>query len=168
MSEKKTNVIIMSGIPGSGKSTWIQNHCNKDKTKVISRDQIRFSLLKEGDPYFSKEKETWAEFIRQIKCGIADSEVMNVVIDATHLNPASRTKILRALGDSLKNTTVYCIVMDTPLSICLERNSKRTGREYVPEDAIENMWNSFTIPSFEEGFDEIIIINEKGNLLKVR
>ena len=46
----------MVGAPGAGKSTFIKN--NKDKlcgsVNIVSRDEIRFSLLKDGDEYFSK------------------------------------------------------------------------------------------------------------------
>ena len=51
-------LILMMGIPGSGKSTWVKNHMKSDDI-YISRDEIRFSLLQPGDEYFSKEKEVW-------------------------------------------------------------------------------------------------------------
>ena len=48
---------VMCGGPGSGKSTWIKKNLPtfKGYTKVVSRDEIRFSLVKEGEEYFSKE-----------------------------------------------------------------------------------------------------------------
>ena len=56
---------LMCGIPGSGKSTWIkQNKIESDA--VISRDVVRFSLVKEHEEYFSKETEVFYTFIDQI------------------------------------------------------------------------------------------------------
>ena len=41
-----SKLILMCGVPGSGKSTWIKN--NKSETDLwISRDKIRFEKLKE-------------------------------------------------------------------------------------------------------------------------
>jgi predicted kinase len=43
-----TVLYLMCGIPGSGKSTWIkQNKIESDA--VISRDVVRFSLVKEHE-----------------------------------------------------------------------------------------------------------------------
>ena len=87
---------LMCGIPGSGKSTWIREHEKyfEPSYKVISRDEIRFSMLGENDDYFSKEKEVWDEYVKQAKDSLSKND--DTILDATHLNEASRTKILRA------------------------------------------------------------------------
>ena len=36
------------------------------------------------------------------------------------------------------------------MEIAFERNSHRTGRAKVPEDAIRNMYHSFTMPYYED------------------
>ena len=78
-----------------------------------------------------------------------------VIADATHINQASRTKTLRALGTALKDVSVTAIVMTTDIEEALMRNMKRKGLELVPEDAIEHMWARYTEPELEEGFDVI-------------
>ena len=60
---------LMCGIPGSGKSYWVRHHMT-DADAYISRDQIRFSMLKEGEEYFSHENEVFEEFIAQIQNAI--------------------------------------------------------------------------------------------------
>ena len=48
----------MSGVAGSGKSTWIKNNV-KHSSWIVSRDAIRKNLI--GDEsYFSKEKEVFS------------------------------------------------------------------------------------------------------------
>ena len=47
-------LFILMGAPGSGKSTWVKNHMTLNDS-YISRDDVRFSMVPEGDEYFSKE-----------------------------------------------------------------------------------------------------------------
>lgn len=150
-------LILVGGCPGSGKSTYLSKIPN---AKIISRDKIRFSLLDVEDEYFSKEKEVWQLYVKKTKEAL--KKYPCVYLDATHLNIASRTKILRALGNSLKDVDIECIFFDIPLEVCLERNANRVGREYVPPASIENMYKSREIPILEEGFSAIKIIYENG------
>ena len=153
----------MSGIPGSGKSTWIKNHKNyfSEDCGIISRDAVRFSIITNEDEYFSKENEVFAEFIRQIKESL--NENIDTVVDATHINIGSRAKLLRALGASLKGVEINIIVINVSLGTALEQNSLREGRSLVPEGAVERMFDNFCMPSLEEGFDNIYIYeNENG------
>ena len=155
----------MCGAPASGKSTWIKNNLSKlgkDETRVISRDEIRFFLVKEDEPYFSRENEVYAEFVRLIKKYINMPEVNNIIVDATHLNSFSRNKLFRSIGADVMNVDLYAITFELPLEILLERNSNRKGREFVPETAIKNMYNSYSRPKLEEGFKEIYVYNENG------
>lgn len=158
MERLKTRLFIMVGTPGAGKSTYIENHKNvlAGTTKVVSRDEIRFSLVAEDEDYFSKEKEVYKEFIRQIKEGI-DEHYNNIFIDATHFNRGSRTKLLRALGTSLKDVEVNAIVIKPSLEVTLAQNAQRNKRKYVPECIIRSYYDKFEMPSEEEGFDNIII-----------
>ena len=46
----KSNLVVMVGPPGCGKTTFIKNQPLKGNH--ISRDKIRFSLLEDGETYF--------------------------------------------------------------------------------------------------------------------
>ena len=156
---KQKKVWIISGIPGSGKSTWIRNRIAEKGGVHCSRDEIRFSLLKDGEDYFAHEDEVVRLWLEKAQEAINNPEVENIYIDATNLNDKSRKKVTEALpkGDYI----ITYVIFKVPLDVCIERNSLRTGRAYVPESVIKNMYNSFTIPNS----DKIIYINEKGEII---
>ena len=66
-----SNLYLLCGIPGSGKSTWVRNHLGK-YDRHVSRDDIRFSLVKEDEEYFSKEEEVKKEYINKINKYLQD------------------------------------------------------------------------------------------------
>ena len=83
---------LMSGVPGSGKSTWLQKHVEGkiSSSIIISRDKIRFAYLSDDEDYFAHEKEVWREMIDEIVSALKFYD--NVFVDATHLNTKSRKK----------------------------------------------------------------------------
>ena len=142
---------MMIGLPGSGKSTWLKTYANNGV--IISRDAIRFAMIGEDEPYFSKETEVFNRFIENIQECIDNDSVENIYIDATHVTEAGRNKVLNRLN--LDKVDKKCAVLaTTPLHTCLLRNSLREGCERVPESAINNMALSFEWPKDE--FDEVI------------
>lgn len=158
MAKSKT-LIVMCGIPGAGKSTEVERYLNMNPNQnviVVSRDTVRYSMIKEDEPYFAKEKEVFKEYIRLIKEGLKEENAI-VVADATHINKTSRAKLLNALKGSLDDVYVYGYVVKAPLEVCLERNALREGRAVVPEESIINMYKAFTNPTLEEGFDNFDI-----------
>lgn len=156
-------VFIMSGIPGSGKSTYVSRKSHYDDI-VISRDAIRFMLLKPEDEYFSKEQEVTKKFYDTIAYTVTHNpDNKNVYIDATHLNAKSRKTIFNILKPNKirYGFAVIVIYMDTPFYICQQQNRQRTGRARVPEEAIESMFQHHTILAYSEDIiiDGIYIVN---------
>lgn len=147
----KSTLFLMVGIPGSGKSTWIANQIDsleQEQYKVISRDEIRFAMLKPGEDYFLHENAVFAQFIKSINDAIAN-KVQYIFIDATHISPGSRAKVLQRVREPA-STSLVVEVFNTPLETCLERNSKRTGLANVPAASIKSMARGFSHPTMEE------------------
>lgn len=159
-----SKLIITCGIPGVGKSTWLKKHESSfnPSHSIISRDQIRFSMLKDGEYYFSHEEEVWAQFIEEIKISLCLNA--ETYVDATHLNERARAKLFRAIGPSLYGVELEVLYFDKPLSVALLQNEFRSGRAYVHPTSIISMHSSLTEPTFEEGFNKIYIIKEDGKL----
>ena len=102
---------LLMGAPGSGKSTWIKNHLSLTD-KYVSRDEVRFSMVSEGEEYFSKENQVFKEYVKRINEGL---ENYDVFADATHITAASRNKLLRAI--TTKPTSIEVIWIKTPLNL---------------------------------------------------
>lgn len=161
--KKQTRVFIMCGPAGSGKSTWLIKQM-KPKTDIcISRDNIRFGLLKEGEDYFAHENDVKEIFYNSIANNTSASYWENIYIDATHLNP-------RARKDTMWNISEYCSVVavsfEVPAEVAIERNKKRSGLARVPDNVIWNMKSRYKIPTLSEGFDEIWHIDAEGVIRK--
>lgn len=157
---KPRNLWIMCGIPASGKSYKSKELVQKwEDCKYVSRDKIRFALITDEDEYFNKEKEVWRQYVAEIQDGIFNH--LNTIADATHLNWASRSKLLNALR-GLDKVAVNCYYFPTSLETCLKRNALREGRTKVPEQVMHNMYKSFTNPTFDPYEYHIIgeMINE--------
>ena len=160
---------VMIGAPGSGKSTFAKKYISN--AKYISRDEIRFSILAEDEPYFSKEDQVYREFIWEIYNSLKNEE--DVVADATNLNDKSRSKLFEAIPLDLSKYKVIAVYMNTPLKTCLERNELRkgVGRTYVPPQYLRRMFFNKTNPTFTEYkgvFNEIwnVFTNDKETIVK--
>ena len=128
----------------------------------ISRDEVRFSMVKEDEDYFSKENEVFDKFIANICEALKSPLAENIYIDATHLSDKARKKVLNRLPKDNIDEVIY-VVFKVPYEVCVERNNKREGRERVPESAIRRMYLSFQYPDIEKY--HVIFINERGEIV---
>ena len=143
---KRKKIWLLSGLPGSGKSTWARQKITENGGIWCSRDEVRFSIVKEDEEYFSHENEVFNTWIKQINEALENPEVEDVYIDATHLNDKSRNKVLNRLTKNTDIEKITNVLFLTPLETCLERNKQRSGRAVVPEEVIRNMAKTFQIP----------------------
>ena len=160
-----SKLYLMAGAPGSGKTYWATHHLTEND-KYISRDEIRFSMLEDKDDYFARENEVFDEFIKQINNSLMIYD--NVFADATHLNFASRNKTISRIHVPVDEINV--VFLDTSLNTCIKRNAQRTGRKFVPEIVIKNMYRSIDFPEKEEGIKNVYVIkeNEPINIIELK
>lgn len=144
---------ILCGPSGCGKSTWaynfmVENDRNGNDIRIVSRDDIRLELLKDGEDYFSHEKAVFRRFVGYIYNTLIDG--FDVIADATHLNEFSRRKLTQAIDMRFQDYEIVYVVFNTDVNTCVARNENRKGRRYVPENVIRNMCRDFRGPSLDE------------------
>lgn len=148
---------ILCGPSGSGKSTWA-NSGDRQDIAYVSRDNIRLSIIKDEEDYFSHEKEVFKQFVKDIAVRIMAGR--DCIADATHLNQFSRRKLTQALDMYTTDYKIIYVVFNVDADTCVERNKNRKGRANVPENIIRNMCRDFRAPTLEED-DRAIEIQEK-------
>lgn len=181
-SYHQTNLYILCGVPASGKSTWISQHGNfvemgddEPLDTWVCRDYIRQTLLEKkfgntsnltSEQYFSKEKEVYHRFVREIQNAIYYGK-RNVFVDATNINIASRNKLFKALSQDFRGfeKSCYCtaVLFMTNYNEAVKRDENRTGFSHVGAQVIERFERDIEWPekySTKElfQFDELMVI----------
>ncbi len=155
-------LIIMCGIPASGKSTvasTLIEYLNEQKSAIISMDVIRekwFGTRKCQD----RGDEVYAQSVEDVLWAF---EHFNIVIyDATNRTRKSRRKLVETI-QKYYDCLVYCVFMNTPLEVALDRNANRDKSIQVPPAVIHRMFDTLEPPAEEEKyFKEIYIIEPKA------
>jgi predicted kinase len=138
-------VVVAVGLPGSGKSTWLEPY----GARVLSSDAVREELT--GD---ARDQSANARVFAMLRARLDErlrSGEELTYIDATNLVRRDRKPFLRMARQA--GACVEAVWFDTPLAVCLERNAARERQ--VPAHVIELMAARLVPPSLEEGFDAV-------------
>ena len=113
-------ILVLQGVPASGKSTFARSLVLKDKSYVIvSRDAIREAR---GE-YWIPEHEDYISDIEEFEIRSAIKHNLNPIIDATNLNPKTITK-WKNLAEEL-NVNIEFKMSEIDFATAFERDSKR-------------------------------------------
>ena len=125
-------LVILVGIPGSGKTTLAQRLVKKGYV-WLNADTVREKIF--GDAAHQEDaRQVYSILYEQIEKALA--ERLDIVIDNTNLNAKQRKPFLdRAYNAGYKDIQLW--LLDVPLDLCLERNRNRSRT--VPEDVMVNM-----------------------------
>lgn len=148
----KPVLVMMVGLPASGKSTIAYNLAMGNDYIVFSSDALREELyLDVNDNDQTHNHELFVELHKRIKTALKEGN--NVIYDACNLSSKRRVAFLQELKHI--PCRKECIIAATPYEQCLRNNDSRD--RHVPDDVIKRMYKSFDTPYYYEGFDYISI-----------
>lgn len=146
-------LIMLVGLPGSGKSTYARKLCASERvTLYLSSDKIREELYGDesiqGDP-----SKVFRIMHARLKNYLKEGHV--VVYDATNVTRKNRKSVL----DEVKHLCgegVEAHIVWAPYFQCVERDKQRNRT--VGEDVIRKFVYRWQSPYYDEGFSKIELV----------
>lgn len=156
-------LIILCGLPGSGKSSYAENFkCMYEDTIVIhSSDAIREELF--GDAGSQEDNSRVFELMRKrtqedLKAG------KTVIYDATNITRKARKSAIACTHPT--RDTVECHIIWAEPEECIRRDSQRARK--VGPGVIDKMLRRWQSPWKDEGFDAVEVILNQDNFDQVK
>lgn len=139
-------LILMTAVPGAGKSTWAREFVKKNPhTFIISSDEIRKELLGHVQN-FSNEKLVWSTFRERIHQYAEKYSDVTVILDAVNYSNSGRLYYYEESQEYDRHLLVY---VKRPLDLILKQNKKRDPNRWVPDDVVTNFFDKFEEPNDE-------------------
>ena len=153
-------LIILCGLPGSGKSHYAEEFKTIDdtfyngNTVIHSSDAIREELF--GDPSFQGDNAKVFELMhKRVKADLQAGKT--VIYDATNVTRKARRGAINLAHPT--NDTIECHIVWAEPEECIRRDSLRDRK--VGPAVIDKMLRRWQSPWLDEGFDEIkVILNQ--------
>lgn len=154
-------LIMMIGLPGSGKSTWIKyHHLNHFDYVVISIDDLIEEMGKEeglnySDAYDKFQRIATKQMRANLKEALKDRK--NIIWDQTNVKESARRKKLKGIPDDY---TLTAVAFDIDKDELKRRRDKREIEDgkLVPYYTLKQMEGWYKLPTKSEGFEKIQII----------
>ncbi|MCL1910636.1 MAG: AAA family ATPase [Leptospirales bacterium] len=159
------DIVLVCGLPGSGKSYLSQNEFNIQERKRISRKEIRRSVYemthfgeKWSEQFFSSADEPLVKHTERKMIEHLLSAGEKILIDNTNTSVDSR-KNYAMIAAKMKKT-IGVIFIDADISKCIMRN--RASEDPVPENIIPKLAAGKTLPERREGFTSVVILPDSS------
>lgn len=146
-------LILLCGIPGSGKTTYAEKMKNS-YTYHLSSDAIRKELY--GDENIQGNPSDIFTLMQDRAIMLLNNG-FDVIYDATNITRKDRASIIAKCP---KIAQIECHIIWAPIEICIERDAAR--KRTVGKEVIDRMLKRFQAPYYDEGIDKIKVIFPDG------
>ena len=150
-------VVMMIGVPGSGKSTW-SNKIEKaagEKALILSSDDIREEVRETVHDENMVNVETFARRDKQLEKAVKSSSHDIIVLDSTNLSRKRRRSLYNNIKRWDKTVEVEAFVVLETLNTLITRNYIRELKRQVPIDVVERMYKNLQVPRLDVDCDSI-------------
>lgn len=151
---RKPIVYVLVGIPGSGKSTWVNNQeWAKDCVYVSTDALVEAEATRQGKTYNDVFKDYMPTAVKLMSDQVIEARDQNkdIIWDQTSTTVNSRKKKF----NMLRNYDVIAVVFKTPeLEELSKRLANRPGK-HIPDHVVDQMITGWEDPTPDEGFIEI-------------
>ena len=156
------DVVLVCGLPGSGKSHFARTHFLKSGRKRVNRKEIRRMLWE-----MTNFGEQWSEkvfaasdeiLVKHVERKIIEHLLQSkqkLLVDNTSISADSRRQYLAVARQAGKS--IGAIFLDTPVIRCLERNRSRP--DSLPESVISNLAAGLEVPEIAEGYRAVLVLD---------
>lgn len=154
--------LMLVGLPGNGKSTWLTN----DYQDIPFVDYVPLSTDVEIEKMCASQGITYDQgfklFIDQAqkivnqKMSNAIKNRSDIVLDQTNLTRKSRARKMAQLPKTYKKIAIFFPVPDD--TEWKRRLASRPGK-CIPQSVLDKMRANLEVPALDEGFDEVVEIN---------
>lgn len=155
---KRPDLYMLVGLPGSGKSTWVNHHHNNHPQMVVlSTDNYIEQVSEMRDQTYNEvfnEVFDRAESALEDDLRIAVEDEQDIIWDQTNLTVKTRRRKLAKIPDSYRKIAVIFTTSEDTLN---RRLACRTGKG-ISNNVIKSMRDSYVRPDYSEGFGTIMEI----------
>ena len=149
------DVIMMAGLPLSGKDTWIAKNAGKwqpnGQVPVVSLDDLREKM---GIPPTKDSGKVVQEALELSRGYLRQSQPF--IWNATNLRQETRQKLVRLFAGY--GARVHILYLEVPYQELLCRN--RTRERHIPETVLENMIRKLEVPAPWEAYKVTVLCQE--------